>query len=119
MTPAQIEGWKPITAAVHDAGGTIVMQLMHGGRVGHPAISGEPRVVAPSALAAPDRRARPRARQTSPSHTRSHLDEIPEVIEQFAQAARNAIAAGFDGVEGARCERLSRARVPVSGVEHP
>ena len=51
VTPAQIEGWRRIADAVHEAGGTIVMQLMHGGRVSHPAISGQPRVVAPSALA--------------------------------------------------------------------
>ncbi|QYG12792.1 alkene reductase [Microbacterium sp. PAMC22086] len=118
VTPAQIEGWKPITAAVHDAGGTIVMQLMHGGRVGHPAISGEPRVVAPSALAAPGQTRTPEGKADLPVAHALTLDEIPEVIEQFAQAARNAIAAGFDGVEvhGANGYLVHEFLSPVSNI---
>ncbi|MBP5801096.1 alkene reductase [Microbacterium maritypicum] len=118
VTPAQIEGWKPITAAVHDAGGTIVMQLMHGGRVGHPAISGEPRVVAPSALAAPGQTRTPEGKADLPVAHALTLDEIPEVIEQFAQAARNAVAAGFDGVEvhGANGYLVHEFLSPVSNI---
>lgn len=99
VTPAQIEGWRRIADGVHEAGGTIVMQLMHGGRVGHPAISGQPRVVAPSALAAPGQTRTPQGKADLPVAHALTLDEIREAVEQFAQAARNAIAAGFDGVE--------------------
>ena len=118
VTPAQIEGWKPITTAVHEAGGTIVMQLMHGGRVGHPAISGEARVVAPSALAAPGQTRTPEGKADLPVAHALTLDEIPEVVEQFAQAARNAIASGFDGVEvhGANGYLVHEFLSPVSNV---
>ncbi|PRA80412.1 alkene reductase [Microbacterium sp. MYb66] len=118
VTSAQIEGWRPVTAAVHDAGGTIVMQLMHGGRVGHPAISGQPRVVAPSALAAPGQTRTPQGKADLPVAHALTLDEIPEVVEQFAQAARNAIAAGFDGVEvhGANGYLVHEFLSPISNV---
>ncbi|QEA27358.1 alkene reductase [Microbacterium sp. CBA3102] len=118
VTPAQIEAWKSITAAVHAEGGTIVMQLMHGGRVGHPAISGEPRVVAPSALAAPGQTHTPEGKADLPIAHALTLEEIPEVVEQFAQAARNAIAAGFDGVEvhGANGYLVHEFLSPVSNV---
>jgi 2,4-dienoyl-CoA reductase-like NADH-dependent reductase (Old Yellow Enzyme family) len=118
VTSAQIEGWRPVTAAVHDAGGTIVMQLMHGGRVGHPAISGQPRVVAPSALAAPGQTRTPQGKADLPVAHALTLDEIPEVVEQFAQAARNAIAAGFDGVEvhGANGYLVHEFLSPISNI---
>lgn len=118
VTPAQIEAWKPITEAVHDADGTIVMQLMHGGRVGHPAISGEARVVGPSALAAPGQTRTPEGKADLPVAHALTLDEIPEVVEQFAQAARNAIAAGFDGVEvhGANGYLVHEFLSPVSNI---
>lgn len=118
VTSAQIEGWQPVTAAVHEAGGTIVMQLMHGGRVGHPEISGQPRVVAPSALAAPGQTHTPVGKADLPVAHALTLDEIPEVVEQFAQAARNAIAAGFDGVEvhGANGYLVHEFLSPVSNI---
>jgi 2,4-dienoyl-CoA reductase-like NADH-dependent reductase (Old Yellow Enzyme family) len=118
VTSAQIEGWRPVTAAVHDAGGTIAMQLMHGGRVGHPAISGQPRVVAPSALAAPGQTRTPQGKADLPVAHALTLDEIPEVVEQFAQAARNAIAAGFDGVEvhGANGYLVHEFLSPISNI---
>ena len=118
VTPEQIDGWRRIVEAVHAAGGTIVMQLMHGGRVGHPAISGQPRVVAPSALAAPGQTRTPQGKADLPVAHALALDEIPEVVEQFAQAARNAIAAGFDGVEvhGANGYLVHEFLSPVSNV---
>ena len=118
VTPEQIDGWRRIAEAVHAAGGTIVMQLMHGGRVGHPAISGQPRVVAPSALAAPGQTRTPQGKADLPVAHALALDEIPEVVEQFAQAARNAIAAGFDGVEvhGANGYLVHEFLSPVSNV---
>ncbi|MDF2506995.1 MAG: 1,2-oxophytodienoate reductase [Microbacterium sp.] len=118
VTPAQIEGWRPVAEAVHDAGGTIVMQLMHGGRVGHPEISGQPRVVAPSALAAPGQTHTPVGKADLPVAHALTLEEISEVVEQFAQAARNAIAAGFDGVEvhGANGYLVHEFLSPVSNI---
>ncbi|GAA1245526.1 2,4-dienoyl-CoA reductase-like NADH-dependent reductase (Old Yellow Enzyme family) [Microbacterium phyllosphaerae] len=118
VTPAQIEGWRRIADAVHEAGGTIVMQLMHGGRVSHPAISGEPRVVAPSALAAPGETHTPEGKAAMPVAHALTLDEIPEVVEQFVQAARNAIAAGLDGVEvhGANGYLVQEFLSPVSNI---
>ena len=118
VTPAQIEGWRRIADAVHEAGGTIVMQLMHGGRVGHPEISGEPRVVAPSALAAPGETHTPVGKAQMPVAHALTLEEIPMVVEQFAQAARNAIAAGLDGVEvhGANGYLVHEFLSPVSNV---
>ncbi|MBT2475352.1 alkene reductase [Microbacterium sp. ISL-103] len=118
VTPEQIDGWRRIADAVHEAGGTIVMQLMHGGRVSHPAISGEERVVGPSALAAPGQTHTPVGKVDMPVAHALTLDEIPEVVEQFAQAARNAIAAGFDGVEvhGANGYLVQEFLSPVSNI---
>ena len=118
VTPGHIAGWRPVADAVHEAGGTIVMQLMHGGRVSHPAISGEPRVVAPSALAAPGQTHTPVGKVDMPVAHALTLDEIPMVVEQFAQAARNAIAAGFDGVEvhGANGYLVQEFLSPVSNI---
>lgn len=118
VTRAQIAGWRRVADAVHEAGGTIVMQLMHGGRVSHPAISGQPRVVAPSALAAPGQTRTPEGKADLPVAHALTADEIPAVVEQFAQAARNAIAAGFDGVEvhGANGYLVHEFLSPVSNI---
>ncbi|WP_334148391.1 alkene reductase [Microbacterium sp.] len=118
VTAAQIEGWRSVTEAVHASGGTIVMQLMHGGRVSHPAISGEPRVVAPSALAAPGQTRTPEGKADLPVAHALTAEEIPFVVEQFVQAARNAIEAGFDGVEvhGANGYLVHEFLSPVSNI---
>ncbi|MGK0722429.1 alkene reductase [Leucobacter sp. W1478] len=99
-TEEQIQGWLPVTQAVHDRGGLIVAQLWHTGRASHPLLQpGGVPAVAPSAIAIDKDReldgeiipsAVPRALETS---------EIPRVVEDYANAARNAIIAGFDGVE--------------------
>lgn len=118
VTEAQVEGWRLIADAVHEAGGTIVMQLMHGGRVSHTAISGQSRVVAPSALAAPGETHTPEGKSAMPVAHALTAEEIPLVVEQFAQAARNAIAAGLDGVEvhGANGYLVHEFLSPVSNV---
>ena len=118
VTPEQIEGWRRIAEAVHAAGGTIVMQLMHGGRVSHPAISGRPRVVAPSALAAPGDTRTPEGKAELPVAHALTEDEIAEVVAQFVQAARNAISAGLDGVEvhGANGYLVHQFLSPVSNI---
>lgn len=99
-TPGQIEGWKAVTAAVHAAGGRIALQLWHVGRISHPALQpGGILPVAPSAIrpagqvftgAGMEDYVTPRALDTA---------ELPDLVATYAQAARNAMEAGFDGVE--------------------
>lgn len=87
---AQVAGWRLTTQAVHAKGGTIFLQLWHAGRISLASLQpdGAP-PVAPSAIAAQGLAA-PRSLAAG---------EIPAVVAQFAQAARNAKEAGFDGVE--------------------
>lgn len=97
----QVEGWRAVADAVHARGGRIVMQLMHCGRVVVPDNRGfEARVIAPSALPCPDLVPGP---DGVPAPTAMPdaiaIEEIPVLLEEYAQAARNAIAAGLDGVE--------------------
>jgi N-ethylmaleimide reductase len=97
---AQIEGWKAITSAVHTGGGTIVLQLWHAGRSSHPSIIEGATPVAPSALAVTDADFHtPAGKEPYPIPRALLREEIAPIVEQFAQAARNAQRAGFDGVE--------------------
>ena len=98
---AQVEGWRAVSDAVHARGGRIVMQLMHCGRVVVPANRGfEAEVIAPSALACPAQVPGPDGVQVDTAMPREiTLTEIPALLAEYAQAARNAIAAGMDGVE--------------------
>jgi len=98
----QVEGWKLITDVVHERGGLILAQLWHVGRISHVDLQPDgQKPVAPSAI-----------RAESVTYTSEHSgrvpvsepralerSEIPGVVDQFRQAARNAMAAGFDGVE--------------------
>jgi len=101
---AQIDAWKPVTAAVHAQGGKIVMQLWHVGRVSHHCFQpGGQAPVAPSALIAKTKTVQlidgvPSFMATSEPRALS-IDEIPGIVDDYKTAARNAIAAGFDGVE--------------------
>lgn len=100
FTTQQIQGWKAVTKAVHDEGGKIFLQIWHVGRLSHPVVqpNGEP-PVAPSAIK-PDGEiftyAGPKSFETPRALT---IEEIPGVVADFKQAAQNAKAAGFDGVE--------------------
>lgn len=96
----QVTGWKKTTNAVHAAGGKIFVQLWHGGRACHPFLNGGAQPVAPSAIAITNDEVRtPQGKQpyTVPRELRD--DELPAIVEGFRQAAINAKAAGFDGVE--------------------
>ena len=95
---AQVEGWKPVVAAVHRAGGRIVAQLWHMGRLVHPDLGGG-QPIAPSAIVAPHRALTYEGRKSYVEPRAMTLDEIARVIGDYARAARNAIAAGFDGVQ--------------------
>jgi N-ethylmaleimide reductase len=98
---AQIDGWAKVAEAVHAEGGQIVMQIMHCGRVVVPANRGyEADVIAPSALPCPDRVPGPDGVPAPTAAPRAlAADELPALAEEFAQSARNARAAGIDGVE--------------------
>lgn len=97
---AQVERWRRITDAVHDAGGRIVLQLWHVGRISHPSFHDGAQPVAPSALR-PDGMTFTADGQQVPFETPRALEteEIPTVVDQYRQGAANAQAAGFDGVE--------------------
>jgi N-ethylmaleimide reductase len=95
----QIEGWRKVTRRVHEAGGRIVCQIWHCGRVAHPDMRDGEAPVAPSPIPATGDFFLPSGRVDFPVPRELALDEIPGIIEDFAQATRNARAAGFDGVE--------------------
>jgi len=98
-SPEQVEGWRAITQAVHQAGGRMFLQLWHVGRISHPNfLDGKP-PVAPSALAAGGSVALLRPKVAHPVPRALERDEIPGIIQAFAQGARHAQQAGFDGVE--------------------
>ena len=95
----QTEGWKPITQAVHDAGGRIYMQLWHVGRISDPQLlDGKPPVSA-SAIAAAGHVSLLRPQRPYPVPRALETEEIPGIIVAFRKGAENAKAAGFDGVE--------------------
>ena len=97
----QTAGWKLVTDAVHAKGAKIFMQFMHCGRIGHPLnLPAGARILAPSAVAAAGEMYTD-AEGMKPNATPQAMTEadIKAAIEEFAQCAENAIAAGFDGVE--------------------
>ena len=96
----QVEGWKLVTKAVHDRGGKIFLQLWHVGRVSHPSLQPNGELpVAPSAIA-PEGMANTFSGEQPFVTPRALLtEEIPGIVEQYRQGAKNALAAGFDGVE--------------------
>ena len=96
---AQVAGWKLVTDAVHAAGGRIFLQIWHGGRACHPALNGGAIPVAPSAIAIDGETYTPEGMQRHATPRELRDDELPGIVEAFRTAARNAKAAGFDGVE--------------------
>ena len=94
----QVEGWKPVTEAVHRAGGRIVAQLWHMGRLVHPDLGGG-QPVAPSALVAPHRALTYDGRKDYVEPRAMSLTDIERAIGDYARAAGNAMTAGFDGVQ--------------------
>ncbi len=96
---AQVAGWKKITDSVHAAGGRIVCQLWHVGRLSHPDFLDGLLPVAPSAIACAGEIRVPSGHAPYPTPHALSIDEIQMLIADYAQAARNAQDAGFDGVE--------------------
>lgn len=105
FTTAQIEGWRGVADAVHTAGGHLFLQLWHVGRISHPLLQPQGGLpLAPSAIT-PAGEAFVLDEQGQPtlvpfvSPRELLLSEIPNIVAQYAQAAKNALSAGIDGVE--------------------
>ncbi|MFK8250781.1 alkene reductase [Ancylobacter terrae] len=100
FTDAQVEGWRPITAAVHAKGGKIFTQLWHVGRVSHRSLQpGGAAPLAPSAIRAETKTYVNNQFADVDAPRALELAEIPGIVDDFRKAAANAIRAGFDGVE--------------------
>ena len=99
VTPEQVAGWKNVADAVHAAGGRIVAQVMHAGRVTHDGTTGGHEVVGPSAVAIDGETRTYEGKEPYPVPRALGTEELSAVIEEFVQASRKAVAAGMDGVE--------------------
>jgi 2,4-dienoyl-CoA reductase-like NADH-dependent reductase (Old Yellow Enzyme family) len=95
----QTAGWKLVTQAVHEAGGRIVLQLWHVGRVSDPVYLDGQLPIAPSAIAPEGHISLIRPKKSFVTPRAIELGEIPGIIEQYRKGAENAQKAGFDGVE--------------------
>ncbi|MDN4172198.1 alkene reductase [Nocardioides sp. SOB77] len=103
-TDAQVDAWRVVTDRVHAAGGTIVAQLMHTGRIGHPSNTeaaghGALTPVGPSRVPAAGQLFTAAGLQDHPVPDELTAAQIADTVADFAAAARNAVRAGFDGVE--------------------
>ncbi|WP_371682402.1 alkene reductase [Kitasatospora sp. MMS16-BH015] len=96
---AQVAAWREVTGAVHAAGGRIFVQLMHGGRISHPELHGGESPVAPSAVGAARAVLDYEGRRDFPTPRALTTAEVAGTVGEFVAAARNAVRAGFDGVE--------------------
>jgi 2,4-dienoyl-CoA reductase-like NADH-dependent reductase (Old Yellow Enzyme family) len=95
----QVAGWRPVTAAVHAAGGRIVCQLWHMGRLVHPSLPGRGQPVSSSATTGPGMAHTYEGKQPYALARALRVDEIPALLDDYRNAARNALEAGFDGVQ--------------------
>ncbi|MFL6231403.1 MAG: alkene reductase [Pyrinomonadaceae bacterium] len=99
-TTAQIESWRPVADAVHARGGKIFMQLFHTGRIALPDfLPGGAQPVAPSAVKAKGQNYTDEGMKEFVTPREMTKEEIAETVRDFAVSARNAVAAGFEGVE--------------------
>jgi len=98
-TKAQVEGWKKVTKAVHEKGGEIFIQLWHVGRMSHPDFHHGELPLAPSAINPNSKSFTPQGFKETVTPKAMTLEDIKTTINDFRQAAANAVEAGFDGVE--------------------
>ena len=116
----QTEGWKKVAQAVHAEGGHIFMQFMHSGRIGHALnLPQGARVLGPSAVkAAGQMWTDAQGMQDLPVPQAMTIEEVREARDEYVQAARNAIAAGFDGIElhGANGYLMEQFLSPFSNI---
>jgi N-ethylmaleimide reductase len=96
----QVEGWRQVTNAVHERGGRIFLQLWHTGRISHPSLLPDGELpVSASAIAATGMASTYEGEQPFVTPRPLETDEIPEIVEMYRSGAKNALKAGFDGVE--------------------
>ncbi|KEO72791.1 alkene reductase [Anditalea andensis] len=98
-TKEQVEGWKKVTAAVHEQGGKIFIQLWHVGRISHPDFHDGALPLAPSAINPMSKSFTPKGFKDTVTPKEMSLEEIQQTILDYQTAAKNAMEAGFDGVE--------------------
>jgi N-ethylmaleimide reductase len=96
---SHVTAWKPVTEAVHEAGGRIILQLWHMGRLVHPDFLDGAAPVSSSATTAPGYAHTEKGKQDYAQARALELSEIPRLIADYVHAAKNAMAAGFDGVQ--------------------
>lgn len=116
----QVEGWKKVTSAVHQAGGKIIVQLMHTGRISHPLNMPEgAQILAPSAVkAAGQMWTDTQMMQDFPEPKAMTAEDLVQTKAEFVAAAKNAVEAGFDGLElhAANGYLLEQFLSPVSNI---
>lgn len=98
-TEAQVEGWRLVTKAVHDKGGKIFAQLWHVGRLSHPDFHNGELPLAPSAINPHEKSYTQNGFVDTVTPKAMTIEEIKQTVQDFKNAAANAVAAGFDGVE--------------------
>ncbi len=98
-TDQQVAGWKLVADAVHAQRGYVVAQLMHAGRIAHPDNKDGLETVAPSAIVAPGDMVTAEGPKPHVTPRALQTEELAGVVDEYVQAARNAIVAGLDGVE--------------------
>lgn len=96
---AQVAGWKKVTEAVHEEGGKIFIQLWHVGRISHPDFHDGANPLAPSAINPHEKSYTPEGFKETVTPQAMTTEDIKETVADFKQAAKNAVEAGFDGVE--------------------
>lgn len=98
-TDEQVQGWKKVTRTVHDKGGKIFLQLWHVGRISHSSYHEGELPVAPSAIKPLGKIYTYEGMKEFETPRALTVEEIKEIVKQYATGAKNAIEAGFDGVE--------------------
>jgi len=119
-SPQQVEGWKKVTSAVHKAGGKIIVQLMHTGRISHPLNMPEgSQIIAPSAIKAAGQMWTDEKQMLDFAIPKAMTaEDLISTKAEFVTASRNAIDAGFDGVElhSANGYLLEQFLSPISNI---
>jgi N-ethylmaleimide reductase len=95
----QVRGWRRVTDAVHAAGGRIIAQLWHTGAIAHPEVRGGAQPLSASDVNLLFESVTPTGRKPTVAPRPMSTDEIGQTVADYARAARNAVEAGFDGVE--------------------
>ena len=120
---AHVEGWRLTTEAVHKAGGKIFLQIWHPGRAAPAEYNGGKQPVAPSAIAIPHRYESAITKELTPNDVPRAMtdDEAKAIVKAYGEAAKRAIAAGFDGVEihGANGYLVNQFLVPTANKRGP